>query len=416
MRIKRFIYASLLIAFSGVLSASMTGCKKEADELAHHHHHEGEEHDHEEGHEHQERHHHEEGHVHGEGENITIDKEGAHPEGEISISAQRAIKLGIKTQKAEAGEFFETVAVGGELTSAPSNQSTVTARSSGIVSLSAAATPGTHVNKGTPIASISGKGMAGGDANEAANVALNAAKRELDRLTPLHADGIVSTRDYNAAKQAYETAKAAAGNGSATGSVAIAPTAGTITQLLVNEGQFVEIGAPVAIVAGNSKLTLRANLPERDVKFLQSINGAKFRTSYSNMIYDISEFNGKRSSDLSTAVASQGYIPVYFTLVNNGTLSAGSYCEIYLTGNKRDGVISVPIEALSEQQGEYFLYVRLDDDCYEKRPVKLGASSGDHIEIVSGIKPGEEIVTAGTTFVRLAESSGIVPEGHSHNH
>lgn len=258
--------------------------------------------------------------------------------------------------------------------------------------------------------------MAGGDANEAARVALTAAKRELDRLTPLHADGIVSTRDYNAAKQAYEAAKAAAGNGSAGGSTAVAPTSGTITQLLVSEGQYVDAGAPIAVVAGSSTLTLRANLPEREVRFLPTINGAKFRTSYSDQVFDIAEFNGRRSSDVTTTVATQGYIPVYFTLTNNGTLSAGSYCEIYLTGNKRDGVIALPTEALSEQQGEFFVYVRIDDEGYEKRPVKLGASSGDNVEILSGVNPGDEVVTTGTTFVRLAESSGVVPEGHSHNH
>lgn len=407
MKIKRFIYASLMIAFSGTLSVSMTGCKKEANELAHnhsHHNHEGEEHEHEHG----------EGHVHGDEEQEN--KSGAHASDEIIIEPERAAKLGVTTSKATPGEFFETVAVGGELSSAPSNQSTVTARSAGIVSLTPAATPGAHVAKGTTLATISGKGMAGGDANEAARVALTAAKRELDRLTPLHADGIVSTRDYNAAKQAYEAAKAAAGNGSAGGSTAVAPTSGTITQLLVSEGQYVDAGAPIAVVAGSSTLTLRANLPEREVRFLPTINGAKFRTSYSDQVFDIAEFNGRRSSDVTTTVATQGYIPVYFTLTNNGTLSAGSYCEIYLTGNKRDGVIALPTEALSEQQGEFFVYVRIDDEGYEKRPVKLGASSGDNVEILSGVNPGDEVVTTGTTFVRLAESSGVVPEGHSHNH
>ncbi len=407
MKIKRFIYASLMIAFSGTLSVSMTGCKKEANELAHnhsHHNHEGEEHEHEHG----------EGHVHGDEEQEN--KSGAHASDEIIIEQERAAKLGVTTSKATPGEFFETVAVGGELSSAPSNQSTVTARSAGIVSLTPAATPGAHVAKGTTLATISGKGMAGGDANEAARVALTAAKRELDRLTPLHADGIVSTRDYNAAKQAYEAAKAAAGNGSAGGSTAVAPTSGTITQLLVSEGQYVDAGAPIAVVAGSSTLTLRANLPEREVRFLPTINGAKFRTSYSDQVFDIAEFNGRRSSDVTTTVATQGYIPVYFTLTNNGTLSAGSYCEIYLTGNKRDGVIALPTEALSEQQGEFFVYVRIDDEGYEKRPVKLGASSGDTVEILSGVNPGDEVVTTGTTFVRLAESSGVVPEGHSHNH
>ena len=100
MKIKRFIYASLMIAFSGTLSVSMTGCKKEANELAHnhsHHNHEGEEHEHEHG----------EGHVHGDEEQEN--KSGAHASDEIIIEQERAAKLGVTTSKATPGEFFETV-------------------------------------------------------------------------------------------------------------------------------------------------------------------------------------------------------------------------------------------------------------------------------------------------------------------
>ena len=48
--------------------------------------------------------------------------------------------------------------------------------------------------------------------------------------------------------------------------------------------------------------------------------------------------------------------------------------------------------------------------------MELGATDGARREILSGIKNGDKVVTAGTTYVRLAESSGAVPEGHSHNH
>lgn len=380
-------------------------CHHEKNELGHHHHHgEAEEaaehatHDHD--HEREEA-----GGEAGEG----------HAD-EIVLEPEKAARLGVVVTEVEPAQFSEVVTVSGELMSAPSAQSTVTARSAGIVNLSAAASPGSAVSRGQTIATISGQGMAGGDANESARVALAAAKRELDRVTPLHKDGIVSTRDYNAALMAYETAKAAAGNAVSAGSVATAPTSGTVTALLVNQGQYVDAGAPIAQIAASSALTLRANLPERMLSFLPKVSGARFRTAYSKEVFDISDFNGHRSADGGIAVAQQGYFPVYFTLANNGTLSAGSFCEVYLTGAGREGVISVPVSALSEQQGKYFVYVQVHDDAYDKRPVQLGADAGDRVEILAGLEPGEKVVTSGTTFVRLAETSGAVPEGHSHNH
>lgn len=409
MRIKCLIHLLCCTSLAAMTAVTLSGCKKETNELAHSHSH---------GHEHGASEVHESDHApHSAEAEAAMHGGKAETSGEIVLPHERAEKLGVKATEVVPGEFAGALTVSGELTASPADRSTVTARSAGIVRLSAAAAPGNHVGKGAVIASVSAKGMAGGDANEAAQVALKAAKRELDRLTPLHDDGIVSTRDYNAALQTYEAAKAAAGNtGAVAGSTATAPTAGTLTELLVSEGQYVDAGTPIAVISGSNTLTLKASLPEREAAFLPSVTGAKFRTSYSDEIHDISHFKGRRTSDTNARVASQGYIPVYFSLVNDGTLSAGSYCQVFLTGTPREGVIAVPEKALSEQQGEHFVYVRIDDDCYEKRPVKLGDNSGDTVEITDGLKSGEKVVTEGTIFVRLAESSGVVPEGHSHNH
>lgn len=413
MKLRRFAYCSVAVILGLGMSLTYTSCKKEANELAHNHAHE---HDHagEAGHEGHEDHDHAKGHSHEEGE----EAEGAaHSEeggDEILLPAAKAAKLGVKVTKVEPSEFYEVVEVSGELTAAPSATSTVTARSAGIVRLNSAAAPGAQVRAGQSIASISGKGIAGGDTNEAARAALNAAKRELDRLTPLHADGIVSTRDYNAAKAAYEAARAAVGSNPAAGSSATAAGSGVITQLLVADGQYVEAGTPIALVSGSSALSLRANLPERNMAFLPRVKGAKFRTAYSEKVYDLRDLKGRRNASGSQAVAVQGYLPIYFDLVNDGTLSPGTFCEISLLGESRGDVISVPVSALSEQQGQYFVFVKVDADGYEKTPVRLGATAGDRVEILSGLKPGDEVVTSGTTFVRLAESSNVIPEGHSH--
>jgi len=38
------------------------------------------------------------------------------------------------------------------------------------------------------------------------------------------------------------------------------------------------------------------------------------------------------------------------------------------------------------------------------------------MEILSGLHEGDKVVVGGVSFVRLAEQSTVVPEGHSHNH
>lgn len=336
----------------------------------------------------------------------------------IVLSDEQLKQLGIGTEEIVAGDFSDVMKVSGEITSRPGSDGIASARQSGIVHLNRGITVGSNVSAGAKIASISAKGMAGGDPNESARLAYNAAKREVDRLTPLHKEGIVTTRDYNEALARLDQAKAAMGNEMAGGgSVASAPVSGVITSLSVVDGQFVEAGQPIATISSNSALSLRADLPESAARFLPSISGARFRPSYSDEVVDLQSIDGKLIAPPAVSSADNGYIPVYFTLPNtSGNYIGGSYCEVYLLGNTRGGVLSVPETSLSEQQGEYFVYREEQHGHFRKIPVTIGRFDGSRREILSGIAAGDKIVSQGTTFVRLAETSGAVPEGHSHSH
>ena len=392
------------------------GCTPSAKEdgLGHdhsHHHHTEHSHDHD-GHNS-----HAHGHEAHDHEHDAAASEGAHSD-EIILTPHQAEQFGVRTAKVEPTSFNNAIKVSGQVLPATGSEGIVTAPSAGIVKFNSTANLGASVRKGQALASISGKGLSGGDANEAAAIEYEAAKRELERVTPLHADGIVSTAAYNAALRAYDTAKAAY-TGQRGGSSASAPVAGVITALLVAEGQYVDAGTPIASVSGNRSLTLRADLPEREAASLASIGSAKFTTTASSQVYDTKELNGKIITAPASATGNNqrpGYIPVYFTFDNTGAIIAGAYADVYLLTSPRDNVISLPKEALVEQQGNHFAYVKLDEEGYEKRKVTLGASDGSAYEILSGLHPGEEVVVAGAIAVKLAESSGAVPEGHSHNH
>ena len=88
---------------------------------------------------------------------------------------------------------------------------------------------------------------------------------------------------------------------------------------------------------------------------------------------------------------------------------------MYLLTNKRTGVISLPVSAITEEQGLNFVYIRQDADCYTKREVKLGESDGERVEICSGLKAGENVVTRGAVHIKLASASNAIT-AHTHNH
>lgn len=338
-----------------------------------------------------------------------------HEDGVIIMSADDARFFGVHSDTIFPAPFADVIHVSGQLDSAPSDVYTAASSSAGIVSLSRNILLGSTVSAGTTIATVSARNMAGGDPNENAYVAMANARRELDRLTPLHADGIVSTRDYNAAEAEYQRAKAAY-SGARTGSSVISRLAGTVTEILVKDGEFVETGTPIAVITDGARLTVRADVPVRYYTSIGDKVSGNIKFAGSDRVYPLDSLNARRISGRAVSM-SGAFVPVFFEIDNIGrNLVAGMVADVYLAGEGENDIIAVPSGAVSEQQGVYFVYVKLDDDCYRKVPVTIGRTDGQRVEIVKGVRPGTAVVTDGMTFVRLAESNGVVPEGHTHSH
>ncbi len=107
-------------------------------------------------------------------------------------------------------------------------------------------------------------------------------------------------------------------------------------------------------------------------------------------------------------------VPVVFEFDAAGRFPDGAYADVVLLGRERTDVVSVPLSALTEQQGLYYVYVQLDADCYRRQQVWRGADDGVNVEIVRGLEGGERIVTRGAVNVKMASASGAIPHGHTH--
>ncbi|MDO4320292.1 MAG: efflux RND transporter periplasmic adaptor subunit [Bacteroidales bacterium] len=398
-------YVLLLAA----VAMAVTACgHKDNDELSHHHHHA---HEHAEEHEHGEH----EGHDH-EHEAEASGRGDNHSGDEIVLSHDTAERFGVKTDTAAERQLGAVVKVGGRILPSAEGNAVASAPTSGILALAKGINVGTEVRRGQTIGTVKASGVTGGDPNRAARVELDAAKAELDRVKPLYEDHLVTRAQYNAAVAAYERAKAAYSAPAASGAV-VAAISGVITSLDAISGEYVATGAPVANIAASGTLTLQADVPARLYGQVADAADARIVLPYGDGSVTVSELGGRRLSSANTVAAgASGYVPLVFTLNNDGRVVAGTPVEVYLLGKSDRKALAVPVEAVTEQQGNYYVFVRLDDDCYSKVQVRPGSSDGRYVEILSGLHGGEAVVSAGVTAVRLAQSSGNVPEGHSHSH
>lgn len=382
-----------------ILTLALCGCHNGSDDrIVHEHNHANEEHA---SHDDHEDHDHE-----SEGS-----EEGKHAD-EIQLHDEVAERFGVRFDTIRPGSFHEVVRVSGRADASVSSAGVVSAPIAGIVHFTKGIEACSHVRRGSLIATIDAASTVGGDANAAAKAVLDAAKRELDRLKPLYEERLVTATEYNAALAAYEQAKAAY-SPRANGGRALAPIAGCISTLNVAEGQYVEAGEAIASITSDEELTLRVELPRRFLSMASTFTEAVIEQPYGEVLRIPLK---SMHSPVGPSGSASAFVPMFFTISHEHGLTPGATFTAYLTGSLREGVITLPLSGISEQQGNYFVYERVHPEAYAKRRVELGTSDGERVEIRSGLKPGAVVVSEGATAVRLAETGSAIPEGHSHNH
>ena len=345
---------------------------------------------------------------------------GAHAD-EIILSVEKARAAGVKVEEIKPGMFHGVIHTSGKVMSASCDETAVVATISGRVQYKNHVSEGLKVAAGTTLFSITSAGMqmADGDPVQRARIDYERAERDYTRAKILIKDKIISEKDLAVAKAEYEAAKltytSMQRTRSAGGVAVTAPRAGYVKQCMVNGGDYVEAGQTLAIITQNKHLYLRAEIPERHFNELNKIRCAKFRTSYSNRLYDITDMGGHIQSYGRSAEVNNSYIPVIFEFNNTGDVVQGSYAEIYLITQNRPNVITLPLTAITEEQGIHFVYIQVDAEGYRKQEVTLGESDGERVEILSGVKHGDRVVTKGAVQVRLASAANAIP-AHNHNH
>lgn len=79
----------------------------------------------------------------------------------------------------------------------------------------------------------------------------------------------------------------------------------------------------------------------------------------------------------------------------DGLLHPGMFVTVDLPGAAREAALQVPPGAIQEHAGRSFVFVHLGGDRFARRDVKLGSVTPAAVEIVAGLEAGDPVVTAG---------------------
>ncbi len=361
--------------------------------------------------------------LHSEDATAGVHSHGEETEGEIIFLKEQAWNSDFMVSQMEPESFHSVIPTSGEILAMPSEKVNVAANGKGMVLfIRKNLVQGSTVTQGQHLFTISSKTMLEENFELQYQEWYNSyekSKSEYERHKKLYAEGAISEREfintrstYVADSLRYHNLKA---NATAEGLKITAPVNGTIHDLNVSEGQFIEVGQIMVIISSNKTLLLRADLGQQHFDRLGEIVTANFRPAYSEKVYSLEEVNGSLLATGSSVAENDHYLPIMFEVTNDGRLLEGAFTEVYLkTGNKNNCLV-LPKTALTEEQEEYFVYVQVTGESYSKKPVVIGYNDGKDVEIIEGLEPGDRVVTKGVMLLKAASMvTGTVGHGHEH--
>jgi RND family efflux transporter MFP subunit len=350
-----------------------------------------------------------------------IPEEPADPN-EISFLKEQAWKIEFATVPVKFQAFNDVIHTSGQVQAAPGDEVTIAAKSDGIVRfINKNNLQGTPVSAGQALFTVSGSGIAGSSnidaAVQAARAEFQKARADYERAQELVKDQLISQREYQEIQLRYRTSQAQLNNLSSSygsgGKTLTSPIPGFITNVAVTEGQFVSMGQPIATVSQNKRLVLRAEVSQKDFGKVRGIQSANFTTP-DNRTFSTAALNGRLIS-FAKATGNSLMLPVFFEINNTGDIVPGTVVDVYLHSGVILDALVIPITALIEEQGKFYLYVQTGGESFEKREVQLGASDGINVQVLEGIRKDERVVVKGAYQIKLAAMSGTMP-AHGHEH
>jgi cobalt-zinc-cadmium efflux system membrane fusion protein len=273
-----------------------------------------------------------------------------HEEGKTEIAPDAAKTAGIKIEKSAPATIANVIPLTGRITINQNTKADVRARFAGIIR-SVKANLGEKVEKGQILAVV--------EANE-------------------------SLQDYNVT----------------------APISGVVLERNTNIGD-VANGEPLFIIADLSEVWAKFHVFPKDADLVVSGQTVRVHT-----LDEGKEDDTKIEMLFPTADAlSQTLVAIAPIANDKNKWRPGMTVEGDVTISEKQVALAVRSSALQTMEEQTVVFVK-EGDSYEMKPVRTGVSDSEYVEILSGLKPGQEYVSESSFIIK----ADILKSGAAHEH
>jgi multidrug efflux pump subunit AcrA (membrane-fusion protein) len=178
--------------------------------------------------------------------------------------------------------------------------------------------------------------------------------------------------------------------------IILAPMNGKITKRYVDPGTMVKDTTPILALMDLDEVKMVVNVIEKEFVRLQKGQEVKVTV----MAFPNRTFQGRiliitpalelqsRTAEIQISIPNPGYI-----------LNPGMFGRVEVLLRSTPQATLVPIQALISDEDKDFVYV-LKEGKAHRRPVQKGIVKDTFVEIIRGLNPGDQVVTAGQEFLR----------------
>lgn len=326
------------------------------------------------------------------------------PPGILSVSAQQAAQLGIRLAAATGVDEVPLASIPAMIQPPANARVAVAATFPGVV-MRTLVVEGDIVRQGQPLAVISSREVLTMGADLArANARSGVARSNAARLSQLAREGIIAGARAEEANAVAAEANADVsekarilrmvnGHGGKGTYTLTAPIAGRVTAASVQAGNPVDGTTAPYVIDAADRYEIAGQLPERLMGTVRPGMNVRVNPDIVGRIIAV----GTTIDPATRSASLKAQIPAGAGIIT------GRATTITVLGPAPAGAVSIPTAAVTVIGGKTVVFVTAPDG-FARREVMSGGTAGDKTVLLSGVKPGERVVTQGTSALKSLAS------------
>jgi membrane fusion protein, multidrug efflux system len=186
----------------------------------------------------------------------------------------------------------------------------------------------------------------------------------------------------------------------------LAPFAGRVGLRRVSQGAYIQPGDPLTTLTSVDPVEVEFAIPEI---FLADLRPG-LTLSASSPAYPAQDFTATIDVITPEVEPSTRTVLVLAKAPNSGgVLRPGMFVNVRLVLGTRADAVMVPESALQYQGSQASLYI-VEGDQARSRPVRLGERRDSAVEVIEGLRAGEQVVSAGLQKIRDGVKVRVIPD------